>query len=507
MSGTASLPMPPTPPAQPPQGAAPPPGQPGPNHIPAANPNDPHGVAESRARTTSLLDAARRIEAMKDPAAPHLEALPTPPTIAPHAALAALGTWGPLLAIFGAFATREPMTAALNAAAAGMRAYHQGNLQAVHQARVSYQQNLQRALAHNNELNQQYGDALRGAGLDLTKARTSIQAIAAAHHDQLMQEEINQRGAESAARLLLMRQTAAIKLTELQANQKYREAQMKAAQEKSDAAMIAADTKAGIPIPKSLGGTGVPPKGKGLPLTADAVDYAASMYMLTGQMPALGLGTSGNVQQIREAIINRAAVLAKQWGGTGTVLARRAQMKALNAGLDTLQRQKANVGSYEGTAQRVADQVLSLAPKAVGGSDILPINQWIQAGMKATGSGNVAAFTSALTSFVNEYARIMSSPGAAGGVTSDAARSEAASLLSANMTLPQLQAVIAQMKRAMATRPTAIDQQIGVTTQAIQKLLQMPPVSPAAPAAPTPLSQIGAAPKRMTYDPATGTIH
>jgi hypothetical protein len=188
-----------------------------------------------------------------------------------------------------------------------------------------------------------------------------------------------------------------------------------------------------------------------------------------------------------------------------------ANMAALNAmflgqegALRSLDRLKANVQSFEGTALREANLALSLAPKGLAGSGVPALNRWIQAGRKSIeGDSDVTSLDAALISLKNEYARIMSSPGATGGQTSDHARAEAEGLLNRAMTPQQLADTIGVMKASMGNRIASINTQIGSTIDDIRTgggvstPLSEPPANPAS----QPVQG------RATIPPASSNLH
>lgn len=224
---------------------------------------------------------------------------------------------------------------------------------------------------------------------------------------------------------------------------------------------------------RNLAAAGVPedsPEGKRYLLNEDAtdndeplsdkdLDYAAELFNRTGQMPAIGFGT--NAGKERKRILSRAQQLSSSAGKTvGDVLSDRAGVKAGQSSLTQLTRQMGMVNSFKQTAVMNAKMVLELAPKggAQGQSPI--INQWIQAGRrKIAGNPDVAAFDTALVTFKNEYAKIMSGATGAAGIT-DAARKEADELIGKADTQEQLQAIIGIMIQEMDNREKSIADEI-----------------------------------------------
>jgi hypothetical protein len=187
----------------------------------------PDGLAAVHQRTNELAQAARHLASIKDPTLPTLEALPKAPTLHPQEIMGGLSQWGTILAIFGSMLTRQPMTAALNAAASGMRAYQAGNAAGVKDARQTYMENLQRALAHNKELNQQYIDALERGNFDIAKVRGQMTAIASANHDSIALAALETNHADKMAELVQQRAIAGAHLAQIAADMHYKDAALK----------------------------------------------------------------------------------------------------------------------------------------------------------------------------------------------------------------------------------------------------------------------------------------
>jgi hypothetical protein len=188
-------------------------------------------------------------------------------------------------------------------------------------------------------------------------------------------------------------------------------------------------------------------------LDPDTVRVLAQQLRLTGKMPALGLG--GN--EARKQILTEwARQVRADNGSLAEDLARQADIGALHKTMDKLKVSEGNVANFENTAAKEADIALEKLQKGSGGATPF-VNRWLQAGRKSIeGDADVASFNAAITSFKNEYARIMSNSNATGGQTSDAARNEADSLINAAMSPDQIRDVITTMKRGMTNRVNSI---------------------------------------------------
>lgn len=231
--------------------------------------------------------------------------------------------------------------------------------------------------------------------------------------------------------------------------------------------------------------------------TPAAVDQAAERYRLTGNLPPVGMGGTGQI--IRGKIISRAADLATQAGDTADAAAyRQVANKANETALGALTKQQQMVGSYEQTA--LAN--MGLAESALGkvdlsGSPLLnkAIIAWKQG---VVGDPDTAAYVNALTTAQNEYAKVLSGATGSTGIT-DAARREANDLFSKISSPAQIHQVFQIARQEMANRMNSFQSQ-----QA--ELRQMITGSPAAGApapAPAPAPAGGA---HVAAGPAVGAV-
>jgi hypothetical protein len=201
-------------------------------------------------------------------------------------------------------------------------------------------------------------------------------------------------------------------------------------------------------------------------LSDAAVEQAAERYITSGALPPMGQGKTGT--QNRDKILNKAAEMEKATGRTGAeAVAAWAGVKADTSTLATLTKNRGTVKTFEDTAERNGDLALSLAPKGAAPLNVPILNKWIQTGRKSVlGDPNVTQFDVAMGTFLDEYAKVTT--GATGGTgTSDAARREAYDRISRYATQGQLSAGIATMKKEMANRIGAMDDEIEATQSRI----------------------------------------
>jgi len=191
------------------------------------------------------------------------------------------------------------------------------------------------------------------------------------------------------------------------------------------------------------------------PLKDNTIDYVAQQYMLTGQLPAMGMGRAAAAN--RDRILNRAAEIEQETGATGAdAVERHMTVRTATAALTTVSRQRAVIGPAEHTANLNADQVLALAPTGGGPSGAPILNRWIQAGRQSVlGDPDVSRFNLAVGTLADEYAKVVSG-GTGAQAATDSARAEAYRRINGAMNLQQLRGVVAQMRVEMQNRMSSL---------------------------------------------------
>lgn len=209
-----------------------------------------------------------------------------------------------------------------------------------------------------------------------------------------------------------------------------------------DATLVLPKTYTGMPRvvtqPKAGGGGAF--GGGGVTLSKQGIDFAAKMYMQTGTMPPLGMGSAGN----RAAVVNRAAELSRNPEGVVDVtsmIINSLETKANSMSFAQLQKQADNIEAFEKTARKNAEVALAAADK-VTRSGVPFANRWWQATQRELADNpELAAFDLAVRTFINEYARITTSV-TGGGILSDHARKEVEDLLKTAMTPDAFKAAV-----------------------------------------------------------------
>lgn len=232
-------------------------------------------------------------------------------------------------------------------------------------------------------------------------------------------------------------------------------------------------------------------------LTPEGQDLAAQEYLNTGKLPP---GMGGAQTGVNAKIIGRAAEMAAANGNDAQATAlNRASFKAGQTGLTALTKQRTLVGAFERTALKNLEIALDESNK-VDRTGVTPINKWLIAGKKATGDVEVGRFNAALTSALNEYAKVLSGATGSAGI-SDAARREAHDLLNTANTPEQVIGIVDIMKREMANREAGFAEQEAQLKETMGARPNVP-VAPASPGAPqAPGAPMGATPVQTATGP------
>lgn len=218
-------------------------------------------------------------------------------------------------------------------------------------------------------------------------------------------------------------------------------------------------------------------------LTPEGKDLAAQEYLNTGKLPpGLGKASAG----INAQIVSRAAEIARANGNDAQAASLgRAAFIASKSALGALTKQRTMVGAFERTALKNLEIAVEESQK-VDRTGVPVINRWLLAGKKnLAGDVEVGRFHAALTSALNEYAKVLSGATGSAGI-SDAARREAESLISTANTPEQVIGIADIMKREMANRESGFAEQEAQLQETMTGRPAVPvaPASTAAPVAP-----------------------
>ena len=185
------------------------------------------------------------------------------------------------------------------------------------------------------------------------------------------------------------------------------------------------------------------------PLDPGAIDMLAHQYILTGAMPAMGMGKAASGD--RHAIINRVSDVVGSRSGESLAVGIARYKNGVKA-LGNLETQGASIRTNEGTANANAEQYLNSIRR------VYPENSWAVGNMaRATerhffNDPDYATYQNARNTFLTEYAKVVAGSPTGSGVLSDSARKEQMDILS-NTTSPKAaEAAVGQMRLDMRNR-------------------------------------------------------
>ena len=160
----------------------------------------------------------------------------------------------------------------------------------------------------------------------------------------------------------------------------------------------------------------------------------------------------GMSKQATANLLDELPRLAAEQGMTvGDVIAKQADIKALGDSLTVMQKQYAQISSFEHTASMNLDRAITAAGK-IGDTGSPLFNKPFRAVQKdLAGKPELAAYEAARVTAFTEVSKVLSGATGAGAAT-EGARHEAEDILRGNYTLEQLQSAANMLKLDMATR-------------------------------------------------------
>lgn len=175
----------------------------------------------------------------------------------------------------------------------------------------------------------------------------------------------------------------------------------------------------------------------------DALALAANQYLMTGNMPALGMGNAN----LRMKVLNKASEIAKGMGlDPSSIPALQAGFNAQKQALRTLTNATANFGAFESGMIKNADYALTLSDKFPR-SSIPPVNAVMNAIKTKTGNPDIVKFSNALYAAALEYEKIRTAgTNVSSAELSVGAQKKAEELINTAQTHEQLKAAVEAMK-------------------------------------------------------------
>lgn len=228
-----------------------------------------------------------------------------------------------------------------------------------------------------------------------------------------------------------------------------------------------------------------------LGLTPETLNDEAEYYNQTGVLKA------GYSRADRQAIQNRAAELRKAAVGGGTTgdrIASGATIKADTGSLGTLTKQSDAISAYEKGADREFDLAQSLIPKTPEPFNMQLLTKWVRSGEKQFGDVPNAKFYTALTSALDEYAKVIGG-GYGAAASTDSARNLALTMIPPGATTAQIKGVIETIKQGMEIKRQGYKDQIDDIKDRLRGTGQRPAAKEGTP------TKEGAGPRAAEFPP------
>lgn len=194
---------------------------------------------------------------------------------------------------------------------------------------------------------------------------------------------------------------------------------------------------------------------------SQALDFEASNYLKTGQMPPEMSRSPGTVT----AIIQRAAQMNAQNGG-GSLASNTADYKANSESLKQLQTNYDQVQAFEQTAEKnmgLLQQTAAKIPDLGLRFANVPVRML---NSQMLGTDNMASFKAALATAQTEAAKVLNSA-KGNGVLSDSSRHELQDIIDGNVPYSAMVASLNTLKQDMSNRTQSYQAQIGDIQQRI----------------------------------------
>lgn len=407
------------------------------------------------------------------PVMPQLQGMPKAPNTTIANPIQVFSQSGAIFAMLASVFTRRPMVTAMNAAAAAIKGYAEGDKAAAERAHQSWKDSLDQALAQNQAEMDQYNILLNDTKLSQEERTAQLQALAASNQDQNMLAALKSGAPDMAFKILDGRQKSAESLMGIFTQAQQHEDQVRFERERlgeterHDAQVEAlAAGRYGLNMDGTMKAGG--------PLDEPTAQMLAEQYLKTGKLPSMGYGAQGI--QVRKQVFDEAAKMAGE--SIPDIATNAANYQAQVSSLKNLQTFLNRADTAQNTFLKNVQQVDKYSTAGVAG-ELPVINKWIQAGRRATGDADVTAFDTAVRTAAREYARVMSGP-ASNAQLQVSAQANADEMINDAMNADQLKAAITVMNQDVSNMISASNSQM----QTIQDRLKSGGSAPAGPGAP-----------------------
>jgi hypothetical protein len=220
-------------------------------------------------------------------------------------------------------------------------------------------------------------------------------------------------------------------------------------------------------------------------VTEETADRLADQYIAGDRSVFTNLGRGGQGAENVTTIQNAVTAKMKERGLKGMDLVNaQANLKADTSSLTGLTKMSDSSDAFNSTMEKNMSVADALMDKGAGTKAGPVINRWLQAGKKATGDSDVAAFDAAVKTVSSEYAKIMSgSTGNAGA--SVTAMNEADSLISKYDSPQAIRATFDVLRKDSGNRRSSYKEKLADIQSRIKGDDTTPAAVPSKAAAPT----------------------
>jgi len=171
-------------------------------------------------------------------------------------------------------------------------------------------------------------------------------------------------------------------------------------------------------------------------LTQAAIDQKALSYLTSGTIPPIGRTGSAGVQSA--AIANRMA----EMDPSGNLAANKSQLKSLTESLAVQQKYLDSTQRSIANAEAGFSQVINTFQGKINTSQYPSINAAENAAAAQLSPGDISAYKAGLQEVANEWTQVFSR----GGQVTDAVRNRAQSIANGDLSLPDLQKVLTELR-------------------------------------------------------------
>lgn len=196
-------------------------------------------------------------------------------------------------------------------------------------------------------------------------------------------------------------------------------------------------------------------KQAGSAMSNDAIDLQARISLKTLRFPYY------RNQADRDAVVNRAAELAKEQGHTiEDYLVGSAQWRADQSVLTKMQLMRESAASYERAAAGEFNLAVAHIPQTPEPMNMQLLTRWARTGEKQFGDVQVPQYMTAMISALDEYAKVLSGGTGSVAASTDTARNQALSLIPEGATTAQIPAIVEIIKQGMDLKIRSYDDQL-----------------------------------------------